>query len=82
MHLSPEDHKGETTAVNDCSLINTSNLVNASKHTRCVSLNNQKCKTYPNLINLHPNDLSNSVCVPNKTENWNIHAFNMITGKN
>ena len=45
--------------VNDFSLINTSNLVNASSHTRCVSLSNQKRKIYPNLINLHPNDLSN-----------------------
>ena len=28
------------------------------------------------------NDLSNKVCVPNKTEDLNIHVFNMITGKN
>ena len=28
------------------------------------------------------NDLSNRVCVPNKTEDLNIHAFDMITGKN
>ena len=28
------------------------------------------------------NDLSNGVCVPNKREYLNIHAFNMITGKN
>ena len=27
------------------------------------------------------NDLSNKVCVPNKTEDLNIHVFNMITGK-
>ena len=27
-------------------------------------------------------DLSNRVCVPNKTENLNIHVFNLITGKN
>ena len=27
-------------------------------------------------------DLSNKVCVPNKTEDLNIHVFNMITGKN
>ena len=25
------------------------------------------------------NHLSNKICVPNKTEDWNIHAFNMIT---
>ena len=28
------------------------------------------------------NDLSNKICVPNKTEDLNIHVFNMITGKN
>ena len=27
-------------------------------------------------------DLSNKVCVPNKTEDLNIHVFDMITGKN
>ena len=27
-------------------------------------------------------DLSNKVCVPNKTENLNIHVFNKITRKN
>ena len=27
-----------------------------------------------------PNNLSNKVCVPNKTENLNIYVFNMITG--
>ena len=28
------------------------------------------------------NDLSNKVCVPNKTEDLNLSVFNMITGKN
>ena len=28
------------------------------------------------------NDLFNKVCVPNKTEDLNIHVFNMITRKN
>ena len=28
------------------------------------------------------NDLSNKVCVPNKTEDLNIHVFNIITEKN
>ena len=27
------------------------------------------------------NDLSNKVCVTNKTEDWNIYLFNMIAGK-
>ena len=28
------------------------------------------------------NDLSNKVCIPNKTEDLNLSAFNMITGNN
>ena len=83
-------------------------IVNASNHTKCVSLSDEKYKIYPTLTNLHPNeysqelhyypfaakfdkcigscdtlnDLSNRVCVPNKTEHLNTHAFNMITEKN
>ena len=83
-------------------------IVNASNHTKCVSLSNQKCMTQLTLINLRPNeysqefhyypfavkldrcvescntlnDLSNKVCVPNKTEDLNISVFNMITGIN
>ena len=30
-------------------------IVNATNHTKCVSLSNQKCMTKPTLINLHPN---------------------------
>ena len=84
------------------------NIVNASNHTKCVSLSNQKCEIQPTFINLHPNeysqefhyypftvkldkcigscnipdDLSNKVCVPNKTEGLNLNVFNMITGIN
>ena len=80
-------------------------IVNASIHTKCLSLSNQKCMI---LINLHPNeyshefhyypfavkldrcvgscstpnDLSNKVCVSNKTENLNLSIFNMIMGIN
>ena len=80
-------------------------IANASNHTKVISLNNQKCKIQPTLINSHPNeysqelhyypftikldkcvrscntlnDLSNKVCVPNKTEDLNIHVFHMIT---
>ena len=83
-------------------------LVNASNHTKCISLSNQKCKIQPTHINLHLNeysqelhcypfavnldkyvgtcntlnDLSNKVCVPNKTEDLNLSMFNMITGIN
>ena len=31
-------------------------LVNGSNHTKCVSLNNQKCEIQPILINLHLNE--------------------------
>ena len=32
-----------------------SSIINVSKHTKCVSLSNQKCMILPTLINLHPN---------------------------
>ena len=73
-------------------------IVNASNHTKCVSLSNQQCMTQSTLFNLYPNkytqglhyypfavnldrcvgscnslnDLSNKVCVPNKTEDLNL----------
>ena len=34
------------------------NIVNASKHTKCVSLSYQKCKIQPTLINLYFNEYS------------------------
>ena len=40
------------------------------KFDRCVG----KCNTF--------NDLSNKLCVPNKTDHLNIHVFNMIIGIN
>ena len=42
----------------------------AVKLDRCVG----SCKTL--------NDLSNKVCIPNKTEDLNLSVFNMITGIN
>ena len=33
-------------------------IVNASNHTKCVSLSNQKCMTQPTLINVYPNEYS------------------------
>ena len=79
-------------------------LVNASNHTKCLSLSNQKCEIQPTFINSHPNEynqqlcyysftvkldkcvgscntlneLSNKVCVTNKTEDLNLSVFNMI----
>ena len=35
-----------------------SSIVNASNHTKCISLSNQKCKIQPPLIDLHPNQHS------------------------
>ena len=37
-------------------LVLSSSIVNASIHTKCVSLSNQKCQIQPTLINLHPNE--------------------------
>ena len=31
-------------------------IVNASNHTKCISLSNQKCEIQPTFINLHPNE--------------------------
>ena len=80
-------------------------IANASTHTKCVSLSNQKCDIQPILINSLLNeynqelhyypfavkldkcsgscntliDLSNRVCVLNKTEDLNLRVFKMIT---
>ena len=31
-------------------------LVDGFNHTKCISLNNQKCMIQPTLMNLHPNE--------------------------
>ena len=36
----------------------SSSAVNAFKHTKCVTLNNQKCMNQPTRISLHPNEYS------------------------
>ena len=33
----------------------STSIVNASGHTKCISLNNQQCMIQPTLVNLHPN---------------------------
>ena len=33
-------------------------ILNASNHTKCISLSNEKFMTQPTLINLHPNEYS------------------------
>ena len=40
------------------SIVLLSSTVNASNHTRCVSLSNQKYIIQPTLFNLHPNEYS------------------------
>ena len=41
------------------------NIVNASNHTKCVSLSNQKCEIQPTFIILHPNEYSQEFyCYP------------------
>ena len=75
-----------------------SSIVNASNNTKCVSSRNinlhpnkqssisllsislkfDGCVGSSNTIN----DLSNKVCIPNKTEDLNLSVFNIITGKN
>ena len=37
-------------------IVLSSSTVNASNHTKCVSLSNQKGKIKLSLINLHPNE--------------------------
>ena len=79
-------------------ILNTSNVGNASNDAKLFSLSYQKCEIQHTLINLHPNEcsqelhyypftvkldirlgscntpneLSNKICVPNKTEDLNI----------
>ena len=36
-------------------------IVNASNHTKCVSLCNQKCEIQPTFINLYPNEYSQNL---------------------
>ena len=42
------------------------NIVNASDHTKYISLSNQQCLTWPNLINLHPNKVNLDRCIVSK----------------
>ena len=42
-----------------------SSIVNASNHTKCVSLSKQKCEIQPTLTNLYPNEYSQELhCYP------------------
>ena len=37
-------------------LVLLASIVNASTHTKYMSLSNQKCESQPTFINLHPNE--------------------------
>ena len=38
------------------SIVLLADIVNASTHTKCVSLSNQKCEIHPTFINWHANE--------------------------
>ena len=68
-------------------------IINASNHRKCVLLGNEYSQEfcyYPFAFKLDRcvgscntlKDLSNKVCVLNKTEDLNLSLFNMITGMN
>ena len=54
------------------------NEYNQQLHYHLFAVKLDKCDGSCNTLN----GLSNRVCVPNKTEDLNIHVFNMIIGKN
>ena len=54
------------------------NEYNQELHYHPFTVRLDKCAGRCNTLN----DLSNRVCVPNKTEDLNIYLFNMITSKN
>ena len=39
-------------------IVSLTSIVNASNHTKRVSLSNQKCEIQATLVNLHPNEYS------------------------
>ena len=46
------------------SVVLLTSMVNASNHTKCISLSNQQCTIQPTLINLHQtNILEDSVTI-------------------
>ena len=53
-------------------------LVNSIRISLLFAVKLERCVGSCNTLN----DLSNKVCVPNNTEDLNMHVFGMITGKN
>ena len=39
-------------------LVLLASIVKTSNHSKCLSLNNQRCEAQPTFINLHPNKYS------------------------
>ena len=39
-------------------IVFVTSIVNASNHTKCISINNKKCEIQRTLTNLHPNEYS------------------------
>ena len=52
--------------------------MNTVKNFRIIHLQLAGCVAISNSLN----DLSNKVCIPNKTEDLNLRVFNMIAGIN
>ena len=42
--------------INKMLIVLLASIANASTHTKCVSLRNQKCEIQPTLTNVHPNE--------------------------
>ena len=42
--------------IKQLSIESLASIVNASNHTRCISLKSQQCIIQPTLINLYPNE--------------------------
>ena len=43
-------------------VVSSTNIANASNHTKYTSLSNRKCNIQPTLINLHLNECSQELC--------------------
>ena len=60
-------------AIKKVLIVLLNSIVNASNHTKCVSLSNQKCEIQPTVINLHPNECSQDTTVNYTTINLQLN---------
>ena len=59
-----------------------SSLARVADLTKCLFLNDEPCMVRPTIIDMNPvNVLSPKICVPKKTKDINVKAFNRITNK-